>query len=84
MPIEPKQKSTAFKLVKSYPLLQLITEMTRVTQRIDMNSLLNRFEDLKQKSEVRFNSDVVRKLNEFSTRKFEDTSDYLTKLDHFS
>ena len=83
-PIELKQKSGAAELVKSYPLLQLITEMTRVEQRIDMETLSTRFNDLKQKAEIRFNNDVVRKLNEFSSRKFEDTSDYLMKLDHIS
>ena len=84
MPIELKQKSAAVKLIRSYPLLQLITEMTRPTQRISMNSLLIRLCDLEQKGEIRFNNDVVRQLNEFSSRKFEDTSDYLMKLDHIS
>ena len=84
MPIELKQKSAAVKLIQSYPLLQLITEMTRVTQRITMNSLLKRFDELKQTGEIRFNNDVVRQLNEFSSKKFEDTSDYLLKLDHIS
>ena len=83
-PIELKQKSAAVKLVQAYPLLQLITEMTRVTQRIDMQSLLKRFDDLKKKAEIRFNNDVVRQLDEFSTRKFVDISDYLMKLDHIS
>ena len=83
-PIELKQKSAAIKLVKSYPLLQLITDMTQPTQRIDMQKLLERFNDLKQKAEIRFNYDVIRQLNEFSSRKFEDTSDYLMKLDHIS
>ena len=58
--------------------------MTRVTQRIDMQSLLKRFDDLKEKAEIRFDYDVVRKLDEFSTRKFVDISDYLMKLDHIS
>ena len=84
MPIELKQKSAAVKLIQSYPLLQLITEMTRVTQRITMNSLLKRFDELKQTGEIRFNNDVVRQLNEFSSKKFEHTSDYLLKLDHIS
>ena len=84
MPIELKQKSAAVKLIQSYPLLQLITEMTRVTQRITMNSLLKRFDELKQAGEIRFNNDVVHQLNEFSSKKFEDTSDYLLKLDHIS
>ena len=84
MPIELKQKSAAVKLIQSYPLLQLITEMTRVTQRITMNSLLKRFDELKQTGEIRFNNDVVRQLNEFSSRKFQDTSDYLLKLDKIS
>ena len=83
-PIELKQKSGAAELVKSYPLLQLITEMTRVEQRIDMETLWTRFNDLKQKAEIRFNNDVIRQLNEFSSRKFEDTSDYLMKLNHIS
>ena len=83
-PIELKQKSAAVKLIKSYPLLQLITDMTRVTQRIDMHTLLKRFDELKQKAEIRFHNDVIRQLNEFSSRKFEDTSDYLMKLDHIS
>ena len=84
MPIELKQKSAAVKLIQSYPLLQLIAEMTRVTQRINMNSLLKRFDDLNQTGKIRFNNDVVRQLNEFSSKKFEDTSDYLLKLDHIS
>ena len=87
MPIEPKQKSAAAKLIQSYPLLQLITEMTRANQRIDMNSLLKRFDCLKQSGEIHFNNDVVRKLSEFSSRIFADTnfrSDYLMKLDHIS
>ena len=84
MPIEPKRKSAAVKLIESYPLLQLITEMTRTTKRMDMNSLLKRFDDLKQKAEIRFNQNIVRQLNEFSTRAFEDTSDYLLQLDHIS
>ena len=84
MPIELNQKSEAVKLIQSYPLLQLITEMTRVTQRITMNSLLKRFDELKQTGEIRFNNDVVCQLNEFSSKKFEDTSDYLLKLDHIS
>ena len=83
-PIELKQKSGAAELVKSYPLLQLITDMTRANKRIDMDTLLTRFNDLKQKAEIRFNYDVIRQLNEFSSRKFEDTSDYLMKLDHIS
>ena len=83
-PIEPNQKLAAVKLVKSYPLLQLITDMTRATHRIDMDSLLQRFDDLQQKAEIRFNNDVIRQLNEFSSRKFEDTSDYLMKLNHIS
>ena len=84
MPIELQQKSAAVKLIQSYPLLQLITEMTRVTQRITMNSLLKRFDELKQTGEIRFNNDVVRQLNEFSSQKFENTADYLLKLDHIS
>ena len=84
MPIELNQKSEAVKLIQSYPLLQLIAEMTRVTQRITMNSLLKRFDELKQTGKIRFNNDVVRQLNEFSSRKFQDTSDYLLKLDHIS
>jgi len=84
MPIELNQKSEAVKLIQSYPLLQLITEMTRVTQRITMNSLLKRFDEMKQTGEIRFNNDVVRQLNEFSSRKFQDTKDYLLKLDHIS
>ena len=84
MPIELKQKAAAEKLIQSYPLLQLITEMTRVTQRITMNSLLKRFDEMKQTGEIRFNNDVVRQLNEFSSRKFQDTKDYLLKLDHIS
>ena len=83
-PIELKQKSAAIKLVKSFPLLQLITDMTQPTQRIDMQKLLERFNDLKQKAEIRFNNDVIRQLNEFSSQKFEDTSEYLMKLDHIS
>ena len=83
-PIEPNQKSAAVKLIKSYPLLQLITDMTRATERIDMDTLLKRYNDLKQKAEIRYNNDVIRQLNEFSSRKFEDTSDYLMKLDHIS
>ena len=71
MPIELNQKSAAVKLIQSYPLLQLITEMTRVTQRITMNSLLKRFDELKQTGEIRFNNDVIRQLNEFSSRKFD-------------
>ena len=84
MPIESEQKSTAAKLIKSYPLLQLITEMTRATQRISMNSLLERFDVLKKYGQIRFDNDVVRQLNEFSSRKFENTSDYLLQLDHIS
>ena len=84
MPIDLKQKSAAVKLIKSYPLLELITEMTRTTERIDMNTLLKRFDDLKRKAEIRFNKDIVRQLNEFSTRAFEDTSDYLLQLDNIS
>ena len=83
-PIEPNQKSDAVKLVKSYPLLQLMTDMTRATHRIDMDTLLKRFDDLQQKAEIRFNKDVIRQLNEFSSRKFVDTSDYLMKLEHIS
>ena len=33
-------------------------------------------DDLKQGAEIRFNNDVVRQLDEFSTRKFVDISDY--------
>ena len=84
MPIEQEQKSTAAKLIKSYPLLQLITEMTRATQRISMNSLLERFDVLKKYGQIRFNNDVVRQLNEFSSQKFENTADYLLQLDHIS
>ena len=84
MPIEPKQKSAAAKLIQSYPLLQLITEMTRSTQKISINQLLERFDDLKQNGEIRFNNDVVRQLNELSSRIFVDTSDYLMQLDHIS
>ena len=84
MPIEQEQKLTAAKLIKSYPLLQLITEMIRPIQRISMNSLLERFDVLKKYGQIRFDNDVVRQLNEFSSRKFEDTSDYLMKLDHIS
>ena len=84
MPIDLKQKSAAVKLIKSYPLLELITEMTRTTERIDMNTLLKRFDDLKRKAEIRFNKDIVRQLNEFSSRAFEDTSDYLLQLDNIS
>ena len=84
MPIEPKQKSAAVQLIQSYPLLQLITEMTRVTQRISLTSLLKRFDDLKRKGEIRFNKNVIQQLNEFSSRFFVDTSDYLMKLDHIS
>ena len=84
MPIEPEQKSTAAKLIKSYPLLQLVTEMTRATQRISMNSLLERFDVLKKYGQICFNNDVVRQLNEFSSQKFENTADYLLKLDHIS
>ena len=83
-PIEPKQKTAAEDLIRSYPLLQLITDMMRVTNRIDMHSLLNRFEDLKKKSEIRFDMNIVRKLNEFSSRKFEDTTNYLMQIDHIS
>ena len=84
MPIEPKQKSAAVQLIQSYPLLQLITEMTRATQRISMNQLLKRFDDLKHNGKIRFKNDVVRQLNEFSSRIFVDTSDYLMQLDHIS
>ena len=84
MPIEVNQKSAAVKLIRSYPLLQLITEMTRATKRISMESLLERFDHLKQRGEIRFNNDVVRQLNDFSSRKFADTTDYLFKLDHIS
>ena len=84
MPIELKQKSAAAKLIQSYPLLQLITEMTRATQRISMNSLLKRFDGLKQNRGIRLNKDIVRQLNQFSSKAFEDTSDYLQQLDHIS
>ena len=84
MPIKPKQKSTAEKLIKSYPLLQLITEMTQAGQRIGMNQLLKKFHDLKQSGEIRFNKDVVRQLSEFSLRKSGDTSQYLLELVHIS
>ena len=84
MPIELKQKLAAINLIKSYPLLELITEMTRATQRISMLSLMEKFDDLKQKGEICFKNDIVHQLNEFSSRNFEDTSDYLLKLDHIS
>ena len=84
MPILSKQKSAAVKLIQSYPLLQLITEMTRASKRISMNSLLKRFDALKRNGEIRFNNDVVNQLNEYSSRIFVDTSDYLMKLDHIS
>ena len=84
MPIELKQKSAAVKLIESYPLLELITQMTRATQRINMTSLVKRFDILKQKGEICFKNGIVRQLSEFSSRKFEDTSDYLLKLDHIS
>ena len=84
MPIKPKQKSTAEKLIKSYPLLQLITQMTQARQRIGMDQLLKRFPDLKQSGEIRFNKDVVRQLSEFSLRKSGDTSQYLLELVHIS
>ena len=84
MPIEPKQKSDAVKLIQSYPLLQLITEMTRASKRISINSLLKRFDALKRNGEIRFNNDVVNQLNEYSSRIFQDTNDYLMKLDHIS
>ena len=84
MPIELKQKSAAVKLIESYPLLELITQMTRATQRISMTSLVKRFDSLKQKGEICFKNGIVRQLSEFSSRKFEDTSDYLLKLDHIS
>ena len=84
MPIEPKQKSAAVKLIKSYPLLQLITEMTRATQRISMNSLLVRFDDLKQNGGICFNKDIIHQLNQFSSRVFVDTNNYLQQLDHIS
>ena len=80
----------AVHLVRSYPLLQLITDMTRPTQRIHMQELLMRFENLKQRAEIRFNNDVVRQLNEISlnsptsSREFVDTNDYLMKLNHIS
>ena len=84
MPIEPRQKSAAVNLIKSYPLLELITEMTRATQRISMTSLVEKFVHLEQKGEICFKNDIVRQLNELSSRKFEDTSDYLLKLDQIS
>ena len=84
MPILSKQKLAAVKLIESYPLLQLMTEMTRVTQRISLTSLLKRFDDLKRKGEIRFNKNVIQQLNEFSSRFFVDTSDYLMKLDNIS
>ena len=84
MPVLSKQKLAAVKLIESYPLLQLITEMTRVTSRIGMDSLLKRFDDLKQEGDIRFNKNVIQQLNEFSSRFFADTSDYLMKLDHIS
>ena len=58
--------------------------MTRATKRIDMNELLQRFEDLKQTNEIRFDKNIIQQLNQFSTRKFVDTTDYLMKLDHLS
>ena len=84
MPIELNQKLAAVNLIKSYPLLELITEMTRATQRITVTSLIERFLHLKQKGEICFKNDIVRQLTTFSSRKFEDTSDYLLKLDHIS
>ena len=89
-PIDLKQKTKAIYLVRSYPLLQLITDMTRPTKRIEMDELLTRFENLKQMAGIRFNKDVVRQLNETSlssptsSRKFADTNDYLMKLDLIS
>ena len=78
-----KHKPAAEELIRSYPLLQLITEMTRPINRINMTSLLVRFVKLKQKSEIRFNIDVVNQLNAFSSRRFENT-DYLMQIDHIS
>ena len=84
MPIELKQKSAAVNLIKSYPLLELITVMTRASQRISMFSLLEKLVHLEQEGEIRFKNDIVYQLNEFSSQNFEDTSDYLLKLDHIS
>ena len=86
MPIEINHKLAAENLIKSYPLLELITEMTRakMTQRISMTSLLEKFVNLEQKGEICFKYNIVHQLNEFSSRNFEDTSDYLLKLDHIS
>ena len=78
----------AVQLIRSYPLLQLIADMTRPKQRIYILELLRRFENLKQRAELRYNNHVVRLLNETSlhpptsSRKFMDTTDYLMKLDH--
>ena len=82
-PIETNQKPKAAQLIRSYSLLQLIIEMTRVTNRIDMNELKMRFKNLKQKHEIRFNKDVVRQLHEIST-KFELTAHNLMNLEHIS
>ena len=83
-PIEWKQKSTAEELIRSYPLLQLITDMTRPTNRVDMDSLLEKYENLNERSEICFRNDVVLQLNTLSSKKFEDTTNYLIQIDHIS
>ena len=58
--------------------------MTRPTNRVDMDSLLEKYENLNERSEICFRNDVVLQLNTLSSKKFEDTTNYLIQIDHIS